>query len=231
MKNKRIAILSIAITLGVIIIDQIVKICVKTQMHLYEHIEVTNWFHIAFTENPGMAFGMQFFRDTPFEAAGKMGLSIFRIISAFFIIYYIRQQIKKKAQTGYIVLLSLILAGDIGNVIDGMIYGQIFSASLPYPAPLSTFVPFGEGYEGFMMGHVVDMFYFPLIEWNMPYIPLLSSLPIFPSVGEHCVFFSAIFNVADAAISVAMILLLIFYKKNIMEIGKSNNEDTTQLTK
>ncbi|MBR3455835.1 MAG: lipoprotein signal peptidase [Bacteroidaceae bacterium] len=225
MNKKRLAILSISLVLCIIIIDQVIKVVVKTNMHLYEHIRVTDWFYIAFTENRGMAFGMQLFKDTPFENVGKMGLTIFRIIAAFFIIYYIRQQIRKGASTGYIVLLSMVLAGDIGNVIDCMFYGQVFSESLPYPSSApSTFVPFGEGYDAFMMGRVVDMFYFPLVEWNMPYIPLLSWIPGFPAVGEHCVFFNAIFNFADASISVSMILLILFYRKHIMEIGKKDDE-------
>ena len=219
MSKKRLTILSIAIVAGIIIIDQIIKVVVKTNMHLYEHIPVTDWFNIAFTENKGMAFGMQLFRDTPLENIGKMGLTIFRILAACFIIYYIRQQIRKGASTGYIVLLSMVLAGDIGNVIDCMFYGQIFSASYPEPAPLATFVPFGQGYDDFMMGRVVDMFYFPLVEWNMPYIPLLSWIPGFPAVGEHCVFFNAIFNFADASISVSMVVLILFYRKQIMAIG------------
>lgn len=226
MNKQRLTILSVAIVLGIIIIDQIIKVEVKTNMNLYEHIRVTDWFYIAFTENRGMAFGMQLFKDTPLEDVGKMGLSIFRIIAAAFIIYYIRQQIRKGAATGYIVLLSMVLAGDIGNVIDCMFYGQIFSASYPAPAPLATFVPFGEGYDDFMMGRVVDMFYFPLVEWNMPYIPVLSSLPGFPSVGEHCVFFNAIFNFADASISVSMVILILFYRKYIMEIGKKDTDST-----
>lgn len=227
MNKKRLAILSIAIVLGIIIIDQVIKVVVKTNMHLYEHIRVTDWFYIAFTENRGMAFGMQLFKDTPFENIGKMGLTIFRIVAAVFIVYYIRQQIRKAATTGYIVLLSMVLAGDIGNVIDCMFYGQVFSASLPYPSLPATFVPFGEGYDAFMMGRVVDMFYFPLVEWNMPYIPVLSWIPGFPSVGEHSVFFNAIFNFADASISVSMILLILFYRKHIMEIGKKEDAEST----
>lgn len=230
MNKKQLTILSVSLVLGIIIIDQIIKIAVKTQMNLYEHIRVTDWFYIAFTENRGMAFGMQLFKDTVFENAGKMGLTIFRIIAAGFIIYYINKQIRKQAKTGYIVLLSMVLAGDIGNVIDCMFYGQIFSESLPIPHPHATFVPFGEGYDDFMMGRVVDMFYFPLAEWNMPYIPVLSQLPGFPSVGEHCVFFNAIFNFADASISVAMVMLLLFYRKMMTAQDEKKTEvETTKL--
>lgn len=228
MNKKQLTILSISLVLGIIIIDQVIKIVVKTQMNLYEHIRVTDWFYIAFTENRGMAFGMQFFKDTPFENAGKMGLTLFRIIAAFFIIYYLSKQVRKGARTGYIVLLSMVLAGDIGNVLDCMFYGQMFSASYPSPLPTATFVPFGEGYDAFMMGRVVDMFYFPLVEWDMPYIPVLSQLPGFPAVGEHCVFFNAIFNFADASISVAMVVLILFFRKDMTDLfGQKEEEETT----
>ena len=190
------------IIVAVLIIDQYIKILVKTNMHLYESIHVFDWFYISFIENNGAAFGMEIF--------GKMFLSAFRLVAVCFVGYYIYKQIKQKARLGYIVCLSFVLAGAAGNIFDCLFYGLIFNESTPYS--ISTFVPFGEGYSSFMMGKVVDMFYFPIIETNFPYwIPVVG--------GEHFVFFSPVFNFADSCITCSIIALLLFYRKELSTLS------------
>ena len=189
---------------AVLLIDQIIKIWVKTSMTLHESIHVTDWFYITFIENNGMAFGMQL--------GSKIILSLFRIIAISALGYYIWLEVKRQAKTGYIVCLSLVLAGAAGNLIDCMFYGLVFNASSPYY--LSYFVPFGTGYAPFLMGKVVDMFYFPLIETEWPtWVPFVG--------GEHFVFFSPVFNFADSCISVSVVWLLLFYREQIGKISFS----------
>ena len=171
-------------------------------MSLHESIRITDWFYILFIENKGMAFGM--------ELGSKIVLSLFRVVAIAFLIYYIRQEVRAKARTGYIVCLAMILAGAAGNLIDCMFYGLIFNASSDFY--VSYFVPFGTGYAPFLMGKVVDMFYFPLIETDWPsWIPFVG--------GDHFIFFSPIFNFADSSISVGVVLLLLFYREEISKIS------------
>ena len=198
--------LSALIVFAVLIIDQIIKIWVKTNMYWHESIKITDWFYIYFTENNGMAFGMEIFN--------KFFLTGFRIIAAIAITWLLIQYVKKNYKTGFLVCVSLILAGAIGNIIDCVFYGEIFSESTH--SLIAQFVPIGEGYSDWFYGKVVDMFYFPLIETNWPeWMPFVG--------GEHFIFFSPIFNFADAAISCGIIALLLFYGKylgNIMEENK-----------
>ena len=198
--------LSALIVIAVLIIDQIIKIWVKTNMYWHESIKITDWFYIYFTENNGMAFGMEIFN--------KIFLTGFRIIAAIAITWLLRQYVKKDYKTGFLVCVSLILAGAIGNIIDCVFYGEIFSESTH--SLIAQFVPIGEGYSDWFYGKVVDMFYFPLIETNWPeWMPFVG--------GEHFIFFSPIFNFADAAISCGIIALILFYGKyfgNIMEDHK-----------
>ena len=200
--------LAAAIVLAVLVIDQVIKIWVKTHMMLHEQIEVLSWFKIVFIENNGMAYGM--------EIGSKLVLSIFRIIAIGILGWYIAQQVKKQARWGYIVCLAMIMAGAAGNIFDSMFYGLIFNASSEFYT--SYFVPFGTGYAPFLMGKVVDMFYFPLIVTTWPdWIPYVG--------GNPYVFFSPIFNFADSSISVGVVLLLLFYRKEISEITlKSKHE-------
>ena len=196
--------MAILVVFAVLLIDQIIKIWVKTSMTLHESIHVTDWFYITFIENNGMAFGMQL--------GSKIILSLFRIIAISALGYYIWLEVKRQAKTGYIVCLSLVLAGAAGNLIDCMFYGLMFNASSPYY--LSYFVPFGTGYAPFLMGKVVDMFYFPLIETEWPtWVPFVG--------GEHFVFFSPVFNFADSCISVSVVWLLLFYREQIGKISFS----------
>lgn len=196
--------MALLVILAILLIDQAIKIWVKTSMTLHESIHITDWFYIAFIENNGMAFGMQL--------GSKIVLSLFRVIAISLLGYYIRQEVKRQARTGYVILLSMVLAGAAGNLIDCMFYGLIFNASSPYY--LSYFVPFGTGYAPFLMGKVVDMFYFPLIETDWPqWIPFVG--------GDHFIFFSPVFNFADACISVSVVWLLLFYRKEISSISLS----------
>ena len=197
---------AVLVILAILLIDQAIKIWVKTSMTLHESIHITDWFYIAFIENNGMAFGMQL--------GSKIILSLFRVVAIGILGYYIWQQVQRQAKTGYIILLSMVLAGAAGNLIDCMFYGLIFNASSPYY--LSYFVPFGTGYAPFLMGKVVDMFYFPLIESDWPqWVPFVG--------GDHFIFFSPVFNFADSCISVSVVWLLLFYRKEISTISLSKN--------
>ena len=189
----------VAIVVAILLIDQIIKIEVKTNMTLGEAKRVTDWFYIEFIENNGMAYGMKFIN--------KLVLSLFRLFAIGFIGYYLAKIIKKNvAPLGYIVLIAVVLAGAAGNLIDCLFYGLIFDASTPFT--VSQFVPFGEGYSTFLHGKVVDMFYFPIIQTTWPeWVPYFG--------GSEYVFFSPVFNFADACISVGVVALLLFYRKQL----------------
>ena len=197
--------LSALIVIAVLIIDQIIKIWVKTSMYWHESIKITDWFYIYFTENNGMAFGMEIFN--------KFFLTGFRIIAAIAITWLLIQYVKKNYKTGFLVCVSLILAGAIGNIIDCVFYGEIFSESTH--SAIAKFVPIGDGYSDWFYGKVVDMFYFPLIETNWPeWMPFVG--------GEHFIFFSPIFNFADAAISCGIIALILCYGKYLGNIREDH---------
>ena len=194
--------LAVILVTVILLIDQVIKIWVKTSMCLHESIRITSWFYINYIENMGMAFGMQI--------GSKIILSLFRVVAIAILAYYIWLQVKKHARTSYVLCLSMILAGAIGNLIDCMFYGLCFAGSSEFYT--SYFVPFGTGYAPFLMGKVVDMFYFPLIETDWPdWMPLVG--------GNHFIFFSPVFNFADASISVGVVLLLLFFRKEISEIS------------
>ena len=201
MTKGRVAALGVG---AILLIDQAIKIWVKTSMTLHESIHVFDWFYITFIENMGMAFGM--------ELGSKIVLSLFRAVAIIALVYYIRSEVKRNTKIGYIICLAMVLAGAIGNLIDSMFYGLIFNESSPFY--VSYFVPFGTGYAPFLMGKVVDMFYFPIIETDWPlWIPLIG--------GDHFVFFSPVFNFADTSISVSVVLLLLFYREEISKISLS----------
>ena len=202
-KQRKQIVMAASITLAAIIIDQIIKILVKTNMYMHEVIEITPWFKILFTENSGMAFGI--------ELVDKIFLTSFRLVAVSFLIYIIGSIIKRGINTGFLICMSLILAGATGNIIDCLFYGMIFNNP---PAPIvAEFVPFGSGYASMFYGKVVDMFYFPLVEWNWPsWLPYIG--------GEHFIFFSPIFNFADACISCSVIYMLLFYRKQLQNIMK-----------
>ena len=199
--SKRTAYIATILVVAILVIDQIIKIEVTTNMHLHEMIDITSWFKINFVENSGMAFGMTFFN--------KLVLSIFRIVAISVIGVYLVKVVKKGMRLGYVICMSMVFAGAMGNMIDCMFYGLIFNASSA--EYVSYFVPFGEGYAPFLMGKVVDMFYFPLIETSWPtWMPFVG--------GEEFVFFSPVFNFADASISVGVVLLLLFFRKELSSI-------------
>ncbi len=180
------------LVMGIILIaDQVLKIFIKTSFTLGESVHVFDWFQIVFVENPGMAFGI--------TLGSKLFLTLFRIVVIAFAIYYLYLLIRDKYKTSYIVCVALIVVGAIGNVIDSMFYGLIFSESTPFQ--VAELFPEAGGYAPFLMGKVVDMFYFPLFvipDWV-------------PWIGGD-IFFSPVFNIADSAITVGIIVLLLFFR-------------------
>lgn len=203
---------SILIVLLVLILDQVLKFWIKTHMTLGQEINVAgNWFILHFTENEGMAFGFTFG-----GAAGKLILSIFRIIAIIIIGYYIYRLRKKSPHPGLIFSFSLIMAGALGNIIDSAFYGLIFNES-SFHSVATLFPPEG-GYSSFLHGKVVDMLYFPVIETTLPdWVPLWG--------GQPFTFFRPVFNVADSSITTGVLLLLIFQKKFFAK--KESPENTT----
>lgn len=207
--------IALLVIFSVLIIDQIIKISVKLNMYwhqsenaikwLYEKLGIIDvdpptWFYILFTENNGMAFGMELF--------GKLFLTLFRIVAVTGIGWFLYKLVKQGAKTGFIVCVSLILTGALGNIIDSVFYGVLFSESTH--SQIASFLPEGGGYAPLFYGRVVDMFYFPIIDTNWPeWVPFVG--------GEHFIFFSPIFNFADAAISCGIIALLLFYSKYLNE--------------
>ena len=190
--------MAVCIVIAILVIDQVIKILVKTNMCLHDSIEITPWFFISFVEISGMAYGM--------TVINKIVLSLFRIVAVSVIGYYIWLQVKENARRGYIICLAMIMAGAAGNIFDCMFYGLFFTKSTLYEP--SYLVALGEGYAPFLQGKVVDMFYFPLIETTLP-----DWLPIWG--GQPYVFFSPVFNFADACISVGVVLLLLLYRKEL----------------
>lgn len=183
----------------VLLIDQFVKIWIKTHMHLREEFSVFgNWFLIHFTENNGMAFGMELGGEW-----GKLALSIFRIVAVAGIGYFLNKLYKENAPPGVVAGFSLIFAGAVGNIIDSAFYGLIFSESSFYEA--ARMFPEEGGYATFLHGKVVDMLYFPLIEGNYP-----EWFPVWG--GESFIFFRPVFNIADSSITIGVLLILIFQR-------------------
>lgn len=187
---------------SILVVDQVSKFWVKLNMTLGQSYNVIgDWFRIHFTENNGMAFGLQFGGEY-----GKLGLSLFRIVAVIFIGFYIASLIKKKMPAGLVLGISLIMAGAIGNIIDSAFYGLIFSES-GYATP-ATFLPADGGYASFLHGRVVDMFYFPIINTTWPsWVPWVG--------GDTFIFFRPVFNIADSAITIGVSYLLIFQRKNL----------------
>jgi len=175
----------------ILLVDQTSKIYIKLNFMLGDSIHVFNWFQIYFIENNGMAFGM--------EIVDKLFLTIFRILAVGGLAYFIYFLIKKEARHGFILAVSLLLAGAAGNIFDSVFYGVLFSESTPWQ--LATFMPEGGGYAPLFYGKVVDMLYFPLIK----------------NTAGDTIFFRPVFNIADSAITVAAGIILIFYRKDLNE--------------
>ena len=193
--------LVIFVLLMVLLLDQSLKIWVKTHMEYGEQFPILgqSWALIHFVENNGMAFGLTLGEDW-----GKLLLSLFRIFAVGFLVYYIIKLIKEKQSDLQLICFTLILAGALGNIIDSAIYGLIFSET-PYHGGLATMFPPNGGYAGFLYGKVVDMLYFPLFEGTFPtWVPIWG--------GEHFLFFRPVFNIADSSITLGVILILIFQR-------------------
>jgi signal peptidase II len=189
---------AIAIILLILLADQVIKIWVKTHFALGEEIRITEWFRIRFIENKGMAMGIEVF--------GKLFLTVFRIVASIAIAYYIYLLIRNRFKFSYIVLVSMIFAGAVGNIIDSVFYGVIFNESTPIH--VATLFPPEGGYGSWLHGEVVDMFYFPLFHFNWPsWIPWVG--------GSEFEFFRYIFNLADSSISVGIVILLLFFRKTL----------------
>lgn len=216
-ENKKLGFgwIAVAVVIAILIVDQIIKLEVKTNMRLGEAIHITDWFYIEFIENNGMAYGMTF--------VNKPVLSVFRMFAIGGIGWYLWRVVKSgKFGLGYVVCLSMVLAGAAGNLIDCMFYGLVMEQSTPYS--VASFTDFGCGYSSFMLGKVVDMFYFPIIRTTWPdWVPVWG--------GDEYIFFSPIFNFADACISVGVVLLLLFFRNDLERMAeawekpKSNNDD------
>lgn len=183
----------------VLILDQALKIWIKTHFYLGEDIEILSWFHLLFIENNGMAFGM--------TIGSKLLLTLFRIAAVSFLVWYIVRICRlRTVPTGYLVCLALITAGAAGNIFDCVFYGVIFNN--PMPPQTATLFPVAGGYAPWLMGRVVDMLYFPLFSFTWPeWVPWLG--------GGEFLFFNPVFNLADAAISVGIFILILFYHNYI----------------
>ena len=182
------------------IVDQVLKIWIKTNMHLgEEYTVISDWFLIHFTENEGMAFGM-----TLGGGFGKLALSIFRIVAIVLIGWYLVYISRSKSHKGLVFSISLIFVGALGNIVDSAVYGLFFSQSTFHS--VAEFMPEGGGYGGFLHGKVVDMFYFPIIQGTYPeWIPWKG--------GDMFIFFRPVFNIADSAITTGVIILILFQRK------------------
>lgn len=203
-----------AMVVILLVIDQIIKLYIKTHFCLGESVRVTDWFFIDFIENNGMAWGMSFI--------GKFWLSLVRSVAIIFLVWYLHRIIKQgKHRLVYIFLVALVLAGAIGNMIDSMFYGLMFTASSPYYVAYQ--VPFGEGYAPFFMGKVVDMFRFPFFTYTWP-----EWFPIWG--GQQGTFFDPVFNFADSCVSVGIIAMLIFCRKELEELGEGKKKSSDKLS-
>ncbi|MEI7487731.1 MAG: lipoprotein signal peptidase [Chryseobacterium sp.] len=198
------------ITFLILLIDQASKIYVKTHFNLDDSVSVLPGFKLTFVENPGMAYGLHFG-----GVIGKYFLVILRVFLIGGMVYMFKKWLQQGASNYLIIPMAIIFAGAIGNLIDGMFYGLLFDSGTVYDPSIdrwigyggiSKLVPIGQGYSTFMRGCVVDMLHFPLVDWNVP-----ESVPLIG--GKHLEFFKYICNVADSAITVGAVLLLVFRKK------------------
>ena len=184
-----------AIFFLVLLFDQASKLWIKTHMALHDSYKITSWFYIYFIENNGMAYGIEIFN--------KLFLTLFRLVAVIVFCYYLRKCIKQHYPKGFIAGFTLIIAGALGNLIDSIFYGQIFTDSIGRVAEM--FPGSGGGYAPYFYGKVVDMLYFPLFEFTWPqWIPFVG--------GTDYLFFRPVFNIADSAVTVGVAILLLFYR-------------------
>ena len=201
----------------ILIADQVLKIWIKTSMSIGDEIVVFNWFILHFVENNGMAFGFEFAGEY-----GKIFLSIFRILAVIAIGWYLFKLAKQKeVPFGFIISISFIFAGAIGNIIDSLFYGLIFNHSF---GQVATLFPDGGGYAGFLHGKVVDMFYFPLINGSYPdWFPFWG--------GNEFIFFRPVFNIADSSITIGIFSILIFYRRYFNKTDEVGDVEDLENTK
>lgn len=198
-----------AMVVVLLVIDQVIKLYIKTHFCLGESVRVTDWFYIEFVENNGMAWGMSFI--------AKFWLSILRTVAIVVLLWYLHRIIKQGTYRRlYVFMVALVLTGAIGNMIDSIFYGLIFNASST--EYVSYFVPFGSGYAGFLTGKVVDMFRFPFFSYTWPeWVPFFG--------GSHGTFFDPVFNFADACVTVGVLSLLLFCHKELEQLGGEKKND------
>lgn len=207
--------LVVAISVLIVLVDQISKIYVKTHFYLGEDLPLTSWWHLKFIENNGMAFGL--------ELWNKIFLTMGRIVAvALFIWFVVKIKFLSNLRTGFFVAIALIIAGAAGNIFDCVFYGQVFNN--PMPPEMAVAFPTGGGYAGWFEGRVVDMLYFPLFSFYWPeWIPFVG--------GQYFEFFQYIFNVADSSICIGVMLLILFYSNDASAafqfIGKSGKKKDT----
>jgi signal peptidase II len=220
MKSKHLAF----IILAIIFADQALKFYIKLNYYAgEEHHVLGSWFRLHFVENEGMAWGWKFG-----GGIGKIILTLFRLVAVIWGTFLLKDFIAKKYHKGFIICAGLIYAGALGNLLDSMFYGLIFENSDPFINNVAKLFPKGGGYTSFLHGKVVDMLYFPLVDFMMPtWVPFLG--------GKPFTFFDPVFNLADASISVGVITILIFqntfFKKEEetkTEEKTSGNEDIVQ---
>lgn len=204
---------TLALIFSVLLIDQFVKIWIKTHMYLGESYRVSGeWFYLHFVENPGMAFGLQLGGDY-----GKLLLSVFRLAAVAGIGYYLWTLFSKQVRPLLQVCVALIFAGALGNILDSIFYGKIFDTSDAWDQNIAEFLPAAGGYAGWLHGQVVDMFYFPVMEGQWPaWLPDQMDESYYdwvPRAGEQFLFFRPVFNIADASISVGVFMLIVFQRR------------------
>lgn len=213
----------VLLILAILLIDQASKLWIKTQYPVGEIVRVggMDWFRIHFIENPGMAWGWKFGNET-----GKMILTLFRLVAVIIGTWYLHKMTKQQYSRGLMICAGLIYAGALGNLIDSMFYGMIFDKGLHFDPLINDYYSYSgvatigtSGYSSFLHGSVVDMLYFPIIQSTWPqWVPLVG--------GQEFEFFSPIFNIADASISIG-VLVLFFFQKKLLEPSTANPASPT----